>query len=448
MKNKKIKLIITTFCLISFSCFSQEIENEDKLHTLLSSMTQKRDINEINNSAEKGIASFKLSTQTFAQGDVTQIENWHKNLLNMQKAAYDSIIKKYNLDNTVAKRIAASIVSNSVASWVTAQSSLAMHEAAHGKAALDIGATDIHYKSEIDGSSTSEKLTIGELYIKMITGQGSGGASTNYYLPANHTSEDRIQIAKAGLNSQVSFSEKQVEENWERGTTHFLDTIPYLLNKVSIYSYTQFVDPNIAENDLTSYISELANSGHIDEDQKDDVYNKLKNLSLFTALLSGGTWQGVISEINYVKTGNQTIPILGINTPAGFFTLPEFSTYLNQDNISLKGNFAFIPKDHFVKHLSLSLEKGVIGQCSQTEFGLSVSSSIGNFSGLTKIILGSDKKAGITQKINLKVGKNSYLFGEATYDTGTMDGQRKCYSASGDSCIQAEVGVEYRFNLR
>ena len=155
------------------------------------------------------------------------------------------------------------------------------------------------------------------------------------------------------------------------------------------------------------------------------------------------------SEINdYVKTGNQTIPILGINTPAGFFTLPEFSTYLNQDNISLKGNFAFIPKDHFVKHLSLSLEKGVIGQCSQTEFGLSVSSSIGNFSGLTKIILGSDKKAGITQKINLKVGKNSYLFGEATYDTGTMDGQRKCYSASGDSCIQAEVGVEYRFNLR
>ncbi len=429
-----------------FGCSLKAQEHSELYKTLMFSDDKKvTNNNAAIKDANEEIASFKLSTQTFAQGSPDQIENWHENLMGMQKAAYDLLIKKHNLDDTVAKRIASSVVTNAVAGWVSASSSLAMHEGAHGAAATTVGATDIHYAASLTGDVLpNERLTLGDLYLKLLTGQGSDGARTFYGLPTDHTAEDSLFIAAAGLNAQSKFAEQVVEDNWNKESSHFLDTLPYVLNKVAIYSYATSLDPNLDVNDLTSYVDGLVLAGHVTAEDKASVLDKLKNLSIYTTLLSGGMWQGVLSEYNYVVNGDETTSLLGLNTPYGLIALPEFSTYMNKENISLKTKLAMFPKNERVKRVAISYEKDVVGSCDSSELGLDVLLSMGNLDSLTKTVIGSDSSVGITQKLSYKMQKAVSLYGELRYDTGTMDGQRTCQSVDGGACTKAYIGIKYK----
>ncbi len=442
---------IILLLLFSYNLNATEI-NKDPLHAVLqkkltSSNSHKTKQVKISPQTVEAIAKFKLSTQTFAQGDISQIKNWYSNLQAMQKVAFDSIVKENNLDNTTAKRVAASLVSNIVAGWITNASSLTMHEAAHGKAAQSVGASGVYYTNTLYNENDPEKLTIGELYLQLLTGQGTSGATTFYYLPSNYTAEDRLTIASAGLNAQSEFAEELVEENRERQRSHFLDALPYLLNKMATYNYFNWVSSDLPGNDLQNYIDGLIKAGYLEENKKQEALDKLQNLSLFSILLSGGTWQGILSEIAYIQDGSQTIPILGIKTTYGSITLPEFSTYLNNNNISIKGSIAFIPQNNKIKNISLSYEQTAIGQCREREVGISLTTALGNMESLTRVVIGNNDHFGVTERIRYPINQKTYIYGKAKYDTGTMEGRRKCYSINGDPCILSEVGVEYHFRL-
>jgi hypothetical protein len=165
-----------------------------------------------------------------------------------------------------------------------------------------------------------------------------------------------------------------------------------------------------------------------------------------SALLSGRTWEGLQATMNYIQKGNATADTLKINTPVGDVTWPEVSTYLNSDNISVKANTTLLTKSKNTNY-DFSIEKSVIGN-SVSEVSATANMKVDRATIAATAVANTQNKYGAKVHVAYDIdGKGKWVvFGDVSYDTGTLEGKRMSLQTDNTPQTRMYTGIEYRFH--
>jgi len=129
--------------------------------------------------------------------------------------------------------------------------------------------------------------------------------------------------------------------------------------------------------------------------------------------------------------------------------LPEFGTYLNEHGASLRGDLHIELKNNdLFNKVSLSLEGGFIGRCNTVQEvtgTVDVKTRNPYIKSAIKVIANMNKSHGLSGEFAFPFGKKFSTILELGYDTGTNEGNRKCFLFDGETCIKNRLGVKYQF---
>jgi len=175
--------------------------------------------------------SFSVTTDTLLKSelDVETISEWNANINSLYKLSFDYLTEKFDLNKTEYVDLATGVVSNYIVNRFRWGMRTALHEAAHGKVAENLG-HDIHYG--IIGKE--DKLSLGKLYIRLIKGDGGGGFTDYDDLDKKRKSRDHILIAAAGVNAESEDTRKKIKEIQDRGFIHFSESLSLILDKITV----------------------------------------------------------------------------------------------------------------------------------------------------------------------------------------------------------------------
>ena len=326
---------------------------------------------ELKKSVYESIIEFKLSTIQLSNQEANpeMLSEWYQNIHHLKKIAFESIRKKMNIqDENKFERISSLLVDGFVDYWVTRAYSTVKHEAGHGTFMLSQGYDGVEYGH--DASIDGQKLTIGELFSKLIIRPNSAYAISVGHRDPKFASrlESEAEIFGAGLNEETKEAERISKEAMDSGKFNVLDALSYNLFKRRLRSYSglESSDPVYEIGDPLSYAKELKLQGMVPEDRTaESIVTEIHQLSVLTSLLSGGTWNSAKSVINFVNKGEINSDTIKLKFKDGTSVdLPEFSTYLNGSNVSVSSQLHInLPakKEEIIKSIDVRLEKSVIG---------------------------------------------------------------------------------------
>jgi|GEM_PF-6542312 len=386
---------------------------------------------------QKAFVSFRMTTETLAVNEPSKeaLAEWYLNMINMDRVVVNDLLQKdINRDYPRAERLAFLIVNTAVSAWLTDILYTPMHERAHAEAAAANGATSTWFSTH---SKPQDRVTIGELYLKMIG--GDLGGMTHFSGELTRVGNARFEAA--GLNQQALFAEELSFQTVENGNFNVSDYVHYFANKMSIPIYYVALkhDPT---SDLTHYATDLSQLGKTPGLDNAGATRKMFQYSMASALLSGRGWEGFHAMVNYVQTGNTQVDTMSFQTPLGEISWPEITTFLNDMGISIKAETRL--KTSETRSTYLSVEKSVVGD-QIIEVGAGEKFVVGSTTLSAGVVASSQKRYGIKLGFLRDLdGKHRwFLFGDVDRDNGTLDGLRLNYQ-NDKPVTRANVGVGYR----
>ena len=404
--------------------------------------------NVIRDYVTKEIASFKLSTLSFADKEPgpKALREWYQNIVSLNRVAFEKIKGLNFLNDSAAERIATSIVMNTISGWITNAAKTTLHERGHTESAQNANANKTWYSTQ----NSNKKINMGKLFINLLSGQRE--AKAHYESNSEFSPKQSAAFSAAGLNQQLIFAEDIANQSVESGQFHSSDYVHYLINKFSTPLYHKTTTPG-KYNDLESFADDFVKQNIISKDEAQKFQKKVAAYSLYSALLSGRTWEGLKANIDYITKGKSTADTIRFNTPFGTISWPEFTTFLNEDSISIKGSTSILTDK--LKKIDLSVEQTIIGK------------SITEVSALYTFILGKNKRSDMTVggsinsdggyaldallKYDISGKGKWFVFAGGSYNSGgTMKQKRElcnnCSTENAKDEVRGNIGISASYH--
>ena len=369
---------------------------------------------------EQSIIEFRLDITDLAEQKFSKesIADWHLNMINLNRLAFDKVQNSsFFNDSTGAKRVTALIVNDIVSNWIRDAIAVAGHEKAHSETAERFGA-ETSYGHD---SKPGKDLSLGDLFLTLLAHPFSEKSAWASWRTDEPLAPEQIAaISAGGLNYQMDLAADIVDQNIKNNQFHVVDVTPILNNKASIWFYYHSADKK--NSDLENYVRRLAEQGHIKSDSQDSVLKRLSNLSILTVLLSGSSINSFKALSRYIKKGDTSIEVTGFNTRAGKVTLPEFETFLNTTNVSVRVSSYLIQDDGAI--LQAGYEQPVIGDRSGLEINLGAHKQLKKrlyAEGGVRYNTESDSYGGVVE-LGYNLNKSWRLIGGLDYESGKNGG--------------------------
>jgi len=151
---------------------------------------------------------------------------------------------------------------------------------------------------------------------------------------------------------------------------HITDMAPYMINKLWGISYFSLKGP---DSDARNYVSSLNILGYRRINQQDVIY-----MNVASFLLSGGTISLMKGAFTYISEDNASVAPVGITLDNIEVCWPEFTTYLNSDNVSANVFVDTVVGNN--TYLRIGGEKAIMGKTrANWEFTLGIECAVGDF---------------------------------------------------------------------
>lgn len=399
---------------------------------------------EVKKEVSNSIAQFEFKISELAKKGVSKehLADWYLNMTNLNRLAFDKIQSMGFLSDSKAKRLAATTVNTIVSGWISRALALTGHERAHTTVAEKL---DLKFGYGHD-SSPDKKMSLGTMFLALLTEKGNPFATWEADKPISENQKALFSIA--GINFQNSLASDITTQNLRSQNIHATDAFHLLYNKAAIGAY-YFVDKESDSSDLKQYVDSLEARGLIEPNSQDKTLEKLANLSILTTMLSGSTIDTIKANAEFIKSGNTSSKITTFDTRFGKVTLPEFDTFLNTTNASVKSSSALIRGKNIYQ---LSYEKPVIGDLSGEEV------SFGAYQPINKEVYAdgairyntNSNSYGANLELGYELENGWQLVSGIDYEKskngGTWYGQRKYnYELEDGSIISGYLSVRKKF---
>jgi hypothetical protein len=198
--------------------------------------------------------------------------------------------------------------------------SLTAHDQAHMEAARAIGASGIGLLRTNNG----QPMSIWEFFWESFNVTAEPGLYT--YTKSNPTLAELAYVCGEGLDTNMLIAQ-DIGRKITEGAGHVTDLAPYLLNKLWGINYFSVTGPT---SDAENYMN-LVNSQGYGTIARENVII----LSVAACLLSGGFLSLAKGSWDFVVQGEAAVTALRLDIGELILFWPEFTVWLNPDNISL-----------------------------------------------------------------------------------------------------------------
>ena len=383
---------------------------------------------------EKAIATFELNTKMLAGEKMTTegMMGWYKNTNAIFQKGFDAAYDQLNITHSdeKIKRFVFLAVTSTMSGWVNQAVSATAHEIGHKEMAESKGAEAY---LQIGG----KKKSIGEFFLSTLGSldERSCHYSSNRILSA----KEEAEISAGGININerlANLSAKKIQ----LGEGHIMDGTPYAMNKllgVVYFLRGGITGTESSRSDSKRYVSFLQEQGFEDV-TKDDII-KLQAVSF---LLSGGTWSLLRGATRFIWQGKERVEPVGVQVGGAKIMMPELTTWLNGDNVSL-GIQTRIKKKK--TSFLVGLEKAVLGNTKiRPEITAGVNTKKGDW-GLEAEMTSNGSTPYLEGKISRKlpkIDKNLSIFGKGYYGEGRTQREKRERPKGSKG---GYLGVEYKW---
>ena len=226
-----------------------------------------------------------------------------------------------------------------------------------------------------------------------------------------------LLASAAGVNAEVAYSAYLQDQIYFNGG-HLSHGIGMILGKMSTERYGKGDEAGNDINDIKNLYA--ARNIDIDEDDMDQA-------NYIAVLLSSSTWRYLMGIYDYAQTGNTTLD----SWEYYGFRLPDFSSYITSQGLSLKMDTAYRVHEDFV--MTLGVEHVYKGD-SATEYTVGARYDMPVMKGMFVkgyAIMGYGKGYGLESELN--VTDSFSLFAGAHYDElDSLNGERYIVSLKDD----------------
>ncbi|WP_186647426.1 hypothetical protein [Fluviispira vulneris] len=222
------------------------------------------------------------------------------------------------------------------------------HEFGHATRFRYFGSSSITYF--VNNSQTASTSTYFGMIIKR-AGYPNEGAATSGTISYQNATEQQVNslISTAGgMNNEILLTKNLAERVFERGGT-VPDFFFYFADKLSPYNYSRLNPAEFQGGDPQKIESSYAALG------KNITRTDLQQSYLFSLLASGTFYSLLWGNLKYIWNGEQNIKTLDLFG----FTLPDFSTFINSQGLSMEGMLRY--KVNNKLSLGLAYEKVYLG---------------------------------------------------------------------------------------
>lgn len=276
------------------------------------------------------------------------------------------------------------------ASWAN---SVMAHEYAHFSNAHRFGLKSHYFEDTSTGEHYDWQKAWKNIFLKMEV----GGPATSTARPGDTFDNDLwdergIEVALAGLNWQMRYSENKIRD-WIGGDSKtFLDSPDIALNRLYTLSYALFSDDNdVVKDDIQRFKEHIrATQGEKNISQKIIISSLISNL-LSPNLLTIGK-----SAPDYIYSGKVKADPLILDTVSGHRFTWDIPQYLNRESMTVAPIVYWLPNEEYKQMIGADnlvvgagFETSVLGK-SDNEARLTVDSTWGNITVGSGLSVGSD----------------------------------------------------------
>jgi hypothetical protein len=302
------------------------------------------------------------------------------------------------------------------------------HELGHMEKAQAIGAHMTEFRKG------NEKISIGELFLNIL---GDRSHLIHFWKKNNMTFKEKSAVSGAGINVNERLANLTAKKI-QLGEGHIMDAAPYTLNKIWGLNYFS-TEGNAPQefNDAIKYVDILQKQGFKDVTKEDII--KLQATSF---LFSGGTWNMMKGVYKFINEGEEKVEPMGVEVGNTKIMMPELTTWLNPDNVSL-GIQTRIKNKQLPKVLFLfGLEKSIFGNKNvKPEITTGFNTKLEDLE-FEAEITSNGSNPYLEGKISKKFYKGFSIFTNVYFGQGKTQREQRERLKSSKGC---SVGFEYKF---